>query len=327
MGVYARNWTADNRIVPATAPAMVTDNRMLPDVWRFRATARRTLGAPDGWRATLRLGLSHSAIGDESQIDRYDRLNPGADTDRLSVPFGATVRRAFTLGPEHRVSVSAEAASDDPGVEDLYISVDRPGPKPTWIGNPDLRDPKRATLRAELRAPHLRCEVFGARLWDYVYPVARSAGGQAYQTCAGIDALTAGADLSLTWRRVELGATWNWGEKSAGRSPLAEIRPLLLTAAARTPPVGPATGRLSYVHAVRQDRVDAGLNETASGPWDRVDLGVDVATRGWTLLIDAENVLDELYAQHLSYLRNPFASGLRVLEPGRTLRFAARIGY
>jgi len=325
--VYARNWQADNVIIPAANPAMAIENRMLPDVWRLYASGRWARGDTSAVNLALRLGLSHTKIHDESQADRYALLYPDAETGRLAVPFGATVSHSFDLRQGWRLGWSAEAASDDPAIEALYISVDKPGPAPTWLGNPDLKNPVRATLRAELRHERLRCEVFGTRVWEYSYMVRRMVGIQSYQTYEGIDALLAGTNLTLDWRHVGLGATWNWGEKTGDKSPLAEIQPLVFTVAARSPAFGPATARLLYQHAAGQGRVDTIQNETTTGAWDRVDLGVEVAAGAWTLSADLENAFNELYAQHLSYLRNPFSSGVKVLEPGRTVRVVAAFMY
>jgi len=38
------------------------------------------------------------------------------------------------------------------------------------------------------------------------------------------------------------------------------------------------------------------------------------------------NVADEAYAQHLSFVRDPFAAGVPVFEPGRTLRVVGIYG-
>jgi len=38
--------------------------------------------------------------------------------------------------------------------------------------------------------------------------------------------------------------------------------------------------------------------------------------------LDIENLTDELYHQHLSYLRNPYSAGVTVNEPGRTIRLS-----
>ena len=41
--------------------------------------------------------------------------------------------------------------------------------------------------------------------------------------------------------------------------------------------------------------------------------------------LEVDNITNELYYQHLSYLRNPFASGASVWEPGVTVTLGVRV--
>lgn len=324
---YVRHWDADNRIIPQANPAMGVENRMLADLWRYQASLQREFGHRDRLHAALRLGLSHTRMGDTEQADRFDLLYPDADHDRWSVPFGATLTRGLAVPGDQRVALSAEVSSDDPEIEQLAINVRRPGANPWWLGNPDLSNPVRATVRAEWQHQAVRLEVFGSRVWDYAYVVKRQAGDRMLQTYDGIGALLAGASLTAAWKHLDLAASWNWAEQTDPRTPLAEIQPLLLSANLRSPAFGPATARLSYQHAAGQGRVDPELGERSTGAWDRVDLGLDVATNHATFFLTVENAFNELYAQHLSYTRNPFNAGVSVREPGRTVRLGATVEY
>jgi iron complex outermembrane receptor protein len=40
------------------------------------------------------------------------------------------------------------------------------------------------------------------------------------------------------------------------------------------------------------------------------------------IVLQLDNLTSELYSEHLSYLRDPFAAGAKVFAPGRTLRVA-----
>jgi iron complex outermembrane receptor protein len=73
--------------------------------------------------------------------------------------------------------------------------------------------------------------------------------------------------------------------------------------------------------------VDPNLNEEPTPSWQRVDVGFRYAGRHGQLVLEVENATNELYTQHLSYLRNPFASGQRVWEPGRTVRVGVGAAY
>ena len=41
--------------------------------------------------------------------------------------------------------------------------------------------------------------------------------------------------------------------------------------------------------------------------------------------LEVDNITDELYYHHLSYLRNPFASGASVSGPGMTVTLGVRV--
>ena len=46
--------------------------------------------------------------------------------------------------------------------------------------------------------------------------------------------------------------------------------------------------------------------------------------RGLKAFLGVRNVFDELYVEHLAYLRDPFATGTRVPEPGRAFHGAVQ---
>jgi iron complex outermembrane recepter protein len=318
--VYARNWNADNTITPLANPAMGKINHMLPDVWRTYASVRHDFDDALPFELSLRAGLARTAIDDDAQLDEYRVLYPDAESSEWSLPFGATASHAVELNETTFLGLSAEVSSEGPGIEQLYIAVNKPGGKPTWLGNPGLKDPVRATLRTGLQRSSLQLEVFTTRVWNYPNLVKRSAGGAMYQTYEGVGALLAGASLYTSWRYLDLGVNWNWGEKTADTTPLSEVQPLVFSLTARTPRAGAFHGRVQYEHATGQDRVDQALDEITTHAWDRVDLAVFVEADQARLTLEVVNLFNELYTEHLSYLRNPFSAGLQVFEPGRTVR-------
>lgn len=319
--VYARNWNADNFIIPQANPAMRKDNHMLPDVWRYGVSFQHEIGDEENPWLFLRAGAVQTKIGDKDQLDLYRILEPDAEESSWSFPVGATATHLTDLSDDVLLGLSAEVSSDAPSVEMQYIATDKPGTKPDWVGNPELKDPLRATVRAALQKNLIQLEVFTTHIWNYPYLAKRSIEDAMYQTYEGVDALLAGANIFATWKYFDGGVNWNWGEKTEDNSPMAEIQPVTLYLGASSPVVGQYfSGHILYQHAAGQGRVDESLDETTSGAWNRVDLGVSMEKDQFKLTLDAENLTNVLYSQHLSYLRSPFASGLRIYEPGRTFR-------
>ena len=79
------------------------------------------------------------------------------------------------------------------------------------------------------------------------------------------------------------------------------------------------------VYSNRQSKVDADLGEAVTPPYALVNLEAGLHRKGITAALGVVNLLDRTYSEHLSYQRDPFRSGVRVTEPGRS--FFVNLGY
>jgi iron complex outermembrane receptor protein len=82
---------------------------------------------------------------------------------------------------------------------------------------------------------------------------------------------------------------------------------------------------LKHTYNDAQTRVDESLNESTTPAWNRIDIGVMYNAGNILISIDLENLTNTLYYQHLSYLRDPFASGYKIFEPGTSIRLNVRL--
>ncbi|HRX51983.1 MAG TPA: TonB-dependent receptor [Candidatus Krumholzibacteria bacterium] len=322
--LWVRNWDADNTITPTANPMMAIHNHMLPDVTRVGAQARRAVDL-SGNRLELRLGLIRTSAGADDTRALTDGLFPGHERTQWSVPAGLTLGRDVPVAAG-TLSLALEAAADAPSPEQMFIAVDKPMTTPTWLGNPELADPVRGTLRAAWRRAGLTAELFATHVWGYPYLRRTTVATQAYLTYGGIDAVLLGANLGYRSELLDASLVWNHGEKSDDGGPLAEIRPLQLTMEGRTPERRGVHAFARITATAKQDRVDATLNEWTTDSWTTFDLGAEWRHGPWRWRAEVANVADEAYAQHLSFVRDPFAAGVPVFEPGRSLRLVGVYG-
>jgi iron complex outermembrane receptor protein len=77
-------------------------------------------------------------------------------------------------------------------------------------------------------------------------------------------------------------------------------------------------GGIEAVGSARQEHVATDLRELPTSAFAIVNLRAGWRLRGVTVMAAVDNVFDMLYAEHLSYQRDPFRNGVRVYEPGRT---------
>ncbi len=75
---------------------------------------------------------------------------------------------------------------------------------------------------------------------------------------------------------------------------------------------------LEWEGALKQDLVDEGLGEEKTPAWNIVNLRGVYALGPFKIEAGLENVMDRFFVKHFSYIRNPFCTGVKVPEPGRT---------
>jgi len=80
-----------------------------------------------------------------------------------------------------------------------------------------------------------------------------------------------------------------------------------------------AFAELGTVAVNRQSLVDADLNEVPTAGYGLLNLKLGFTHRKLSGSFTVDNLLDRFYYEYLSYYRDPFASGVKVPEPGRNL--------
>lgn len=321
---WGREWNAHNTIA---TPMRRVENHMLPRYRQWSASAARRFAAGPA-RLSARLGLSRATIGDGAVLPFYRALHPGAEGSRWFAPFALGAARGF--GANERFTALAEIASEPPTAEQLYIVVRRPPMtprRPDWSGNPELASPLRGSLRAQWSGWPATLELGGSWVADYVLPQARRAGAVPYLTYRNADAALLSGRAGGRLPRTDWSLAYTLGWNLTAKSELAEIAPFTATVTSRPPLFGGVEGLVRVETAAAQNRLDESLGETHTVSWARLDLGLRWAPRpGASAALEVNNVTDALYGEHLSYVRDPFASGLRVTAPGRTLRLALSVG-
>jgi iron complex outermembrane receptor protein len=147
---------------------------------------------------------------------------------------------------------------------------------------------------------------------------------------ANVDATLTGGELGwslpIVFGRVFVSGDVSYvrgrqdGDPSRGiaAGPLAEMPPLRGRVSARYDD-GRFFGSVEGVFAADQDRVDASLNETRTPGWGVMNASAGLRQGRLRLTLGLVNAFDRLYTEHLSFQRDPFRSGVRVPEPGRSL--------
>ena len=217
-----------------------------------------------------------------------------------------------------------------------------------WVGNPSL-EPS-ANLEGDLalrfRGEHLSFQLsaWHSQVDDFVTVVERGrqqmvAGvlNTRARSFANVDATLRGAEGSLQWalgKDLLLLSGFSFVRGTQRLAPEKGVRDEDL------PEMPAATGRLSLRYepgrwflevgaraAARQNHVSADLGEAPTPGWSTVDLRGGFGWGKLRVVAGVDNLLDRDYANHLSYQRDPFRSGVVVPEAGRTLLASVELRY
>jgi iron complex outermembrane receptor protein len=270
------------------------------------------------------VGVNAQALGGDDRITFHQALYPDAESDRVFPTFALGASYQHSSSQHLAVGVFAETVTEAPQTEALFIAVQKPAGKPWWAGNPMLDAPARSTARAALGYRWLQVETFASYVVDYTELTRRSIGARDYMTYRNVDALLSGFDAQIDSRHLDVDASWVWAENRTTGGPLSEIAPFRVRTRLTSSSWHGAHVFVAHTYSDAQTRVDAVLGETATPSWNRLDLGLRVTRGPLEFRLDAENITDETYFRHLSFLRDPFASGVRVYEPGATVRLSVQ---
>jgi iron complex outermembrane recepter protein len=120
------------------------------------------------------------------------------------------------------------------------------------------------------------------------------------------------------------GVAYARGKNETEDTDLPEIPPLKGTVSLRYDDDTYFT-ELQSILAATQDEVDHAMNEDETSGWGILNLKAGFRFKGLKFFAGIENILDQTYSEHLSYKRDPFASGIKVTEPERV--FYADVQY
>lgn len=70
--------------------------------------------------------------------------------------------------------------------------------------------------------------------------------------------------------------------------------------------------------SARQDNIDTRLREQPTAGYALLGLKAGIHHRQWDFSAGVDNLANRFYFEHLSSQRDPFRTGVRIPEPGRT---------
>jgi iron complex outermembrane recepter protein len=324
-----RSWEAQNKRGMFTMMNPFTPVNMIPDVFVDNFGMFTEYDLPLSEKFSVKAGIR----GDLTWVNA-GKDNTPADAKSDSDFGGVSANLQFTYKPLREVELFLGLGRGyrTPDPEEMYIDVPAMAPAVTWRGNPhlDATVNHQADLGVKYASErfYVSTSIFYSYLTDFVNFYQASPSQKSYQN---IDASIWGAELgsqfSLPFDLFLKGSlSYVEGRNRDDNRPLSEIPPLQGTIALRYDN-GNLFAEIAENLTRKQDRVDSGLNEQPTAGWATTDIKAGYNYRDLSVYAGIYNLLDKQYYSHLSYVRDPFASGVGFKVPENGRNFYVTVAY
>ena len=319
-----------------------SDQPSMPDVQMLvgglYVQHRRSLG---NFRLTAGARLDAAGSDARSQAlstDLYWAYQGTRAVSRTDLVPSANVELAYSVGPGLELFGGAGSVARLPDPQERFYALRRTGSD--WVGNPNL-EPSRnneADLGINFQTGRfsLRPTAFYSRLDNFVALHSQALRNQvmgimnkAARSYEGVEARIYGgeASWSVAFSRSLLLAGGSLmcaaaqSEKPSAGMPggnIAEMPPLKSRASLRY------GNRLFFAEVegrvvARQNFVDRNLLEQPTAGYGLMGIRGGIHHERWNLAVGIDNLFDRFYYDHLSFQRDPFRTGIRIPDPGRSL--------
>jgi iron complex outermembrane recepter protein len=251
------------------------------------------------------------------------------DTEENDNFFSGNFQLLYTFYEGLEVFTGAGLSVRPPDPAERYFALVRPMTKPNWVGNPDLDPAENREIDMGIKYRRGRFQgkasLYYSDVKDYitVVNVTGTGGAKPSRSYRNVDAMLYGGECTLQLALpcsffLKGGLAYTWGEDDTLDIPLAEIPPLEANVAVRYDPEQ-WFAELEGVFSDKQDRVETFLQEVETSGWGAANFNAGMEFKQITLGGFVQNIFDKRYYRHLSYQRDPFSSGIKIPEIGRSI--------
>lgn len=281
-----------------------------------------------------------------ANTDLYFAYNDTASTSAVDTFPSGNLRLEHRSSSGFGMSVGAGSAVQVPEPTERYFALKRMGSD--WVGNPRLSPSRNngieGSLSFERGGFYLYSDVFVNWVDDFVGLVGRprinevagimNASARSY---TNLDARLSGTEVSVVLPLQDrLFLSGDVSYVRGTRTPIPEIgihsrnlseMPPLRSRAVLRYDDGRLFGSAEGVFSAAQRETDLDLEEGETPSHAILNLSAGARRGRVTFTTGIGNLFNRTYAEHLSYQRDPFRSGVRVMEPGRSVFVNLGVGF
>lgn len=320
---YLRNWDAENTLPIGT-------QKMMPDVDSRNIGAYleydRSIG--EGFHLTVGTRFDHNNMeAHDDRTELYALYHGTQDREANDSYLGGNVQILYAPVEKIELFAGFGDVTRPPAPDERYIALSKPLMNPDWVGNPELNPAENREFDVGIKYLgdmfYGKTTFFYSDVKDYINVYEVEGPVKSAKSFRNVDATLYGGEMSLNLflpfdLHLEGGLSYTWARDDTYDKPLSEIPPLQGRIAARYD-VETYFAEIEGVFADDQDRVDPDLNEEETGGWGIMNLKAGMKYKKFSIFAGIHNVFDRQYYEHVSYQRDPFRTGIKVPEIGRSL--------
>jgi iron complex outermembrane receptor protein len=326
---YRRSWDATTSMLMQRTRTF-HDQASIPDVETANIGVFLEQHHELARNVSLRAGVRLDSSRTKAKKDRgsvYGLYFPDFQRARRDTYPSGHLRLDYVLSKDLSVFLGFGHGVRVPDPQERYFALRRMGTKemPDQLGNPGLSPVKNNEWDVGVKALRgsalLETSVFYGELEDFIVPRDLLGEGGVARSYKNVSATMYGTETSLTLGlsrelRADAGVSFVRGKNDTDGTDLPEIPPLNGRLSLRYERSW-GFGEVEGVFAASQNKTDRMLNEEATGGYAVANLLAGIHHGRLRVVFGVRNLFDRYYYEHLSYLRDPFRSGVRVPEPGR----------
>ncbi len=277
-------------------------------------------------------GVRYDSAETLAHIDRTALYTPYFGNAPLSSKenlFGGNLQLTYRVSDNMKLFAGFGHSERLPDANERYFALQTSGTSanPDRISNPSLKPVKsnEFDLGVDINFQNavLKASVFYSDVQNYIEAASfTSSAGRIGKGFQNISARLIGGEVSLSASLpydllFNSSVSYTQGSNLTRHTALSEMPPLKMNASLRYD-TGVYFAEVSEELASTQNRVSSLLSEEKTAGYGVMNLKAGYNWQGFSLIAGVENIFDHFYYKHLSYQRDPFSSGVRVAEPGRT---------
>lgn len=323
MDYYMRNWDAETTFPTGAQDSMPdVDTKNTGFYFEYSQDIIEKLALTMGGRFD-----HNTAKAEKDRSVLYNEYHNTTGRTQNDDFVSGNIQLAYTFDKNVLLFTGFGYSCRPPDPTERYFAMVKPMTKPNWVGNPEIDFVKNREIDLGIKYSKgiLFCKAmfFFSDIEDYISIFDTEGSAKDARSYRNVDATMYGGEITTNLYfplnlSFQGGLSYTRGRDDTFDKPLFEIPPLQARVAVKYDN-SICFYEIEGVFADDQHRIDSDLNEQKTSGWGIMNLKAGLSYGRFDIFAGINNLFDRMFFEHLSFQRDPFRTGTRVPEMGRSV--------